>query len=235
MSTPYTRPYDYTTDDAADIPINSTKVDADFDGIVTAINRKVLIQATEPSTPLTGQTWVDTSGTPPQFKIWDGSAWTAGVSLPAGAQGEVLYHNGSDWVVLSTGTVGQKLTSGGAAANVAWAGATVSRGTVSAADLANASITKDASFHDLDLSAIVPAGAVSVVLFVEVTDTSANTNFIFRQKGDTGTIQPTMRVQVANVYAMGQVEVTLDSDRVIQYNLNAASATANVTVLFWRF
>ena len=38
-------------------------------------------------------------------------------------QGNVLYRNGSAWVVLATGTNGQVLTSGGAGANVSWASA----------------------------------------------------------------------------------------------------------------
>lgn len=43
------------------------------------------------------------------------------VSLPSGVQGNVLYHNGADWVVLAPGTAGHYLRSYGAAANVAWA------------------------------------------------------------------------------------------------------------------
>jgi hypothetical protein len=35
-------------------------------------------------------------------------------------QGDVLYRNATDWVVLAPGTMGQFLTSGGAAANVSW-------------------------------------------------------------------------------------------------------------------
>lgn len=46
----------------------------------------------------------------------------AGVtSLPTGTQGQVLYHNGTSWVVLAVGTSGQFLKTQGAAANPAWA------------------------------------------------------------------------------------------------------------------
>ncbi len=45
-------------------------------------------------------------------------------------QGAVLYRNGSAWVKLDPGTNGQVLTTGGAAANPAWADAPVSGGTI---------------------------------------------------------------------------------------------------------
>lgn len=41
-------------------------------------------------------------------------------SLPSGTQGDVLYHNGTDWVVLSAGTSGQFLQTQGAGANPQW-------------------------------------------------------------------------------------------------------------------
>jgi len=40
--------------------------------------------------------------------------------LPSGVQGNILYHNGTNWVVLSPGTSGYVLTTNGAAANPSW-------------------------------------------------------------------------------------------------------------------
>ncbi len=45
------------------------------------------------------------------------------VVITAGAQGDVLYRNATQWVNLPAGTNGQVLTSGGAAANPSWTGA----------------------------------------------------------------------------------------------------------------
>lgn len=41
--------------------------------------------------------------------------------LPVGVQGDLLYHNGTAWVVLNAGTDGQVLQTRGAGANPAWA------------------------------------------------------------------------------------------------------------------
>jgi hypothetical protein len=41
--------------------------------------------------------------------------------LPSGVQGDILYHNGTNWVVLNAGTSGQFLRTSGAAANPVWA------------------------------------------------------------------------------------------------------------------
>jgi hypothetical protein len=43
--------------------------------------------------------------------------------FPAGVQGNILYYNGTNWVVLAPGTVNQLFKTGGAAANPAWANA----------------------------------------------------------------------------------------------------------------
>lgn len=42
-------------------------------------------------------------------------------NLPAGVQGDILYHNGSGWVVLGAGTSGQYLQTQGPGANPVWA------------------------------------------------------------------------------------------------------------------
>ena len=41
-------------------------------------------------------------------------------SFPVGNQGEILFYNGTDWVVLGVGTDGQSLASGGGSANPEW-------------------------------------------------------------------------------------------------------------------
>ena len=48
---------------------------------------------------------------------------TAGNGFPSGTQGDVLYYDGSAWVVLNAGTSGYFLKTQGAGANPAWASA----------------------------------------------------------------------------------------------------------------
>jgi hypothetical protein len=43
------------------------------------------------------------------------------ISISGQAQGDIMYYNGSAWVLLPTGTAGQVLTSGGAGGNPSWA------------------------------------------------------------------------------------------------------------------
>ena len=61
-------------------------------------------------------------------------ASTTVTGLPAGSQGDVLYHNGSDWVSLSHGTTGQVLTTNGGSANPSWTNKTSATGIVGGTD-----------------------------------------------------------------------------------------------------
>lgn len=57
------------------------------------------------------------------FEGYDGATWNSlggGGGLPSGVQGDVLYHNGSDWVVLNAGTDGDLLQSQGSGADPQW-------------------------------------------------------------------------------------------------------------------
>lgn len=46
------------------------------------------------------------------------------IAMGSDAQGDILYHNGTNYARLAAGTAGQALTTGGASANPAWAGMT---------------------------------------------------------------------------------------------------------------
>ncbi len=89
----------------------------------------------------------------------------------------------------------------------------------------------DGNWHDLDLSAIVPAGAYAILIQLSVTHTSASQNFSLRKKGNSNAINiATIRTQVASVAIVQQVTVTCDANRVIQY-LGANSAFAGVALV----
>lgn len=109
------------------------------------------------------------------------------------------------------------------------------RGDPAAFDFTVDSFTTDGTWRDLDLSAIVPSGAVLVLLFVQVTDDAVNSWISFRANGNANTINaPSLRTQVANQINEAQIIVPLDAGRVIEYcGKNLAFAAINVVVCGW--
>lgn len=57
-------------------------------------------------------------------KIATGAVTGPKIAMGSDAQGDILYHNGTNYARLGAGTAGQVLTTGGASANPAWAGMT---------------------------------------------------------------------------------------------------------------
>src|SRR3990167_2016050 len=71
MSTLLAPHYDFTADSASSLAISSSKVDEEFDDLIAAANQKVQIASAAPSSPVDGQTWVDSSIDPPLLKVRD--------------------------------------------------------------------------------------------------------------------------------------------------------------------
>jgi len=109
----------------------------------------------------------------------------------------------------------------------------VDRGDPVAADFDT--FTTDLDWHDLDLSSIVPAGAVLVHLYIQIIDDAAGSYFNVREKGNSNSWNvATIRTQVTDIYMDGNVLVSCDSDRVIQYMGADTTFTAiNITVRGW--
>ena len=72
-------------------------------------------------------------------KIADNAVTGAKIGLTGNVQGNVMYYNGTDWVVLAPGTSGEALKTQGAGQNVVW-GAVSSTG-----DFANGGDTATAN------------------------------------------------------------------------------------------
>ena len=64
-------------------PVNY--LDANFEQLAKIIT----VSSTAPTSPYTGQLWLDTSTTPPALKIYDGSAWIGVVKLKLDASPEL--------------------------------------------------------------------------------------------------------------------------------------------------
>jgi len=87
MSTLISRLYTYVTDKANALFITASKMDAENDQIITALNRKGLCSASAPGSPIAGQTWIDTTNK--VLKIYLNNEWVIhgpvhiGTSAPA--------------------------------------------------------------------------------------------------------------------------------------------------------
>lgn len=94
----------------------------------------------------------------------------------------------------------------------------IDRGDPSDFDKVLADFTTDGTWRDLDLSAIVPAGATAILLSVIIQDDAVNSQFNLRKNGNTNAknASPT-RTQVANVYHDQTIIVACDTNRVVEY------------------
>ncbi len=61
MSTEASRVHDWVDDKNNVIPITASRMDAEFDAIITKLNQKVIIKASAPSAPIAGMLWYDST------------------------------------------------------------------------------------------------------------------------------------------------------------------------------
>jgi len=111
----------------------------------------------------------------------------------------------------------------------------VDRGDPNAHDFTKINFVTDGTWHDLDLSAIVPAGAVAVMLKLQINATAANKLVYFRKNGN---VQPFnvsfLATQVPNIWNGDDLIVALDTDRKVEYLIHIATwGSINLTVSGW--
>jgi hypothetical protein len=108
----------------------------------------------------------------------------------------------------------------------------VDRGDPAAWDLDLAGMTTDGAWHDWDLSSIVPAGAVAVLLFSQVKDDATNSFLMFRKNGNSNEYNVAAnRTQEVSIYTGMQHTVFLDANRVIEYKATNTTFTDIYTVV----
>lgn len=102
-------------------------------------------------------------------------------------------------------------------------------------ELTDAEITCDATWRDLDLSGIIPAGAYAAVMCVFVIASSSSKGFYLQAKDHSGGYNVVFTIsQVANVSnCSSSLIVLLDANRVIQYNGHADMTTVGIAVRGW--
>ena len=149
-----------------------------------------------------------------------------------GAGAVELYHDNSKKIeTTATGvTVTGAVTSSGTVNN-----AYVDRGDPAAYDVAVGALTTDGTYRDLDLSAIVPAGAVAIHLCGNIQDDTAGSNVAFRENGNSNAFNILAQAtQVVNVTVYFDGIVKCDANRVIEYlATNTAWTAINITVRGW--
>ena len=111
----------------------------------------------------------------------------------------------------------------------------VNRGDVSDMDFDQADLTKDAAWHDLDFSAIVPEGATFIQLEIEVRHASAMQLFKVKEKDYvSGYVNHKIHVQAGNVYHSSRIWIGVNAGRIIEYNAATGEwDRINITVVAW--
>lgn len=111
----------------------------------------------------------------------------------------------------------------------------VDRGDPASYDYAKTDLTIDGAWHDLDLKAIVPAGAKAVLIVGHVEGNAVDWTIKFRKKGNTNEVNhggmETLRAQVERCRMM---ICSIDANRVLEYNAdNQAWTTLDLAVRGW--
>lgn len=95
MSTLISRLYNWVTDKAASVKITASKMDAENDQLIIALNRKSLCSASAPGSPIAGQTWIDTTNK--LLKIYLNNEWVVHGPVTIGTSAAATPFEGMLW------------------------------------------------------------------------------------------------------------------------------------------
>lgn len=159
----------------------SKSVDKASGNLLYQVLHKGVAFPTSP-TPKAGQVFYRTDET--KFYIYDGTQWTevtgsGGGTLPTGTHGDLMYHNGTDWVALSSGTSGEVLQTNGSGSAPSWvsqSGSASYKDTFDDTDLSSGILTINHGLGQLEVFAsIFDNNNRSVDLEVTLSSTTACT------------------------------------------------------------
>jgi len=109
-----------------------------------------------------------------------------------------------------------------------------SSGDPAAPDFTAGTLTLDNNWHDLDLSAIVPAGRNFVLLRVFLSAVSTTTKSVFfRKNGNSNAVNVSSISAYAGQVAYADVIVPMDANRVIEYEGVASPYALEITIGGW--
>lgn len=111
----------------------------------------------------------------------------------------------------------------------------VDRGDPAVPDLNTGDLDKDGTWHTLDLSSVVPAGAKAVHLYLILFDDAVGSLISFRKNGNNFNSNiSVMSTTVASVIEYGEIICALDSGRNLQYKVsNVTWLAITVTIKGW--
>lgn len=117
MSTEASRQYTFVDDKNSGVPITASRMDAEFNNVITKLNQKVLIKSSAPSGPIAGMLWYDSTNK--LLKQYRNSEWVvlaihvSATVMSTPQEGDAWYdtgnnilkvYNGSTWDTLATTT-----------------------------------------------------------------------------------------------------------------------------------
>lgn len=111
----------------------------------------------------------------------------------------------------------------------------VDRGDPAAYDFTKLTLTSDGTWHVMDLSAIVPAGAKAVTLRSDLWNADVGIHLRMRTLGNTNLYNVSSAItQVAGIIIYNDHIIPLDTDRKIEYIMPSTTWIAvNITVKGW--
>lgn len=111
------------------------------------------------------------------------------------------------------------------------------RGDPATVDFETADFTTDNTWRDLDLSAIVPAGAKAVHFWTAIKDDAVSSDMRYRKNGNTSSVNMAqVTTQVANVTRNADITVACDTNRIIEYRGDNLTFTDIVLIVrgWWK-
>lgn len=111
----------------------------------------------------------------------------------------------------------------------------VDRGDHTDWDFDGTNLTRDGSWYDMNLSSVVPVGAICVHIIGKFKSSEVDKLLKFRVYGHTDPYTDRRtRTQVANIHNGFSFLFSLDSNRIVQYNIESANWTdLAFTVVGW--
>jgi len=110
----------------------------------------------------------------------------------------------------------------------------VDRGDPAAVDWDEGDLTEDNTWRDLDVTAITGAGAIAVLLRVNIQYNSASPYISFRENGNSNNINWSVLANVvANQNHYADMVVRLGAGEVFEYKATASPTSINITVAGW--
>lgn len=94
-STLATRQYNWVNDRNNSVPITASRMDNEFDSIITKLNEKVLIKSTAPSAPIAGMLWYDSSNK--ILKQYRNNEWVSISAVHVGTSAPGIPQDGDLW------------------------------------------------------------------------------------------------------------------------------------------